>query len=588
MPIDTSINRASPSDSTSAFVRKKSNTEAIEVSKLSFFDELLSISQFASTIPNAPALPPLLPLASEGTQSSESHSETVDKASGEKPDEDDPIDDASEVATVQLIVPQQAAIQPTIQTPHSDVKSNKPKPASPIQGTAKRDQVQQGGTQDASDASNSIKSDVQASNEEVNTDLQNLQALDLQSEVDSNVAGDSLPSGIDAQGDEDEGREPELSTDDPNKSQPIRKGRASSDASEDNRDESNTGPDISSLTPVQSEGKDVTGKNTKDLQPNAEQVEQTNQFDDAAIDADQPRNRRSERLAELASSSDSSSDERDQSSDTSLSLDSSGTTAANGIEREASFISATTVATPLPPATTITPNLSPGIPNLNTLSNTSASPSTNARSATDGVSAVTASATGSGSQTSAAISTISGTTPTSSRPGAPPSEVARSNSGTQISAYQEGKLVQRVLRGVEQLANGGGQVRLRLHPAELGSLQISLKVEAGQVSAKLEVENATARDALLNNVQTLKDRLAEQGIKVASFEVDVSTDSSGSGTANSSFQGDGRSNGQAYRDNAESRFALQNNTRRTDDTNPPARTQPAAWTRNTGSLDLTV
>ena len=148
-------------------------------------------------------------------------------------------------------------------------------------------------------------------------------------------------------------------------------------------------------------------------------------------------------------------------------------------------------------------------------------------------------------------------------------------------------MVQRVLRGVEQLANGGGQVRLRLHPAELGSLQISLRVEAGLVSAKLEVENATARDALLSNVQTLKDRLAEQGIKVGSFEVEVSTDSNGSGTANSNFQSDGGSSGQSYRDNASSRFAQQNSNRLPTDPAQPERTPPL-WVRNTGSLDLTV
>jgi len=129
---------------------------------------------------------------------------------------------------------------------------------------------------------------------------------------------------------------------------------------------------------------------------------------------------------------------------------------------------------------------------------------------------------------------------------------------------------------------------LRLHPAELGSLQISLKVEAGLVSAKLEVENATARDALLSNVQTLKDRLAEQGIKVGSFEVEVSTDSSGSGTSNSNFQSDGGSSGQSYRDNATSRFAQQNSNRLPIDAVPSERKPPAVWTRNNGSLDLTV
>ena len=168
------------------------------------------------------------------------------------------------------------------------------------------------------------------------------------------------------------------------------------------------------------------------------------------------------------------------------------------------------------------------------------------------------------------------------------SEVVRSNSGTQISAYQEGKLVQRVLRGIEQLANGGGQVRLRLHPPELGALQMSLRMEGGQVFAKLEVESTTARDALLNNVQTLKDRMSDQGMKVASFDVEVSTDSTGSGMGSSNSQADGGSGNQSRWENSSSRFAQQTSNRLPTDPSPSDRKPNAVWTRTNGSLDLTV
>ena len=55
MPTDTSISRVSIPDPNAIVNRKKSNSDFVDVSKLSFFDELLSISQFASTIPEAPA-----------------------------------------------------------------------------------------------------------------------------------------------------------------------------------------------------------------------------------------------------------------------------------------------------------------------------------------------------------------------------------------------------------------------------------------------------------------------------------------------------------------------------------------------------
>ena len=149
-------------------------------------------------------------------------------------------------------------------------------------------------------------------------------------------------------------------------------------------------------------------------------------------------------------------------------------------------------------------------------------------------------------------------------------------------------MVQRVLRGIEQLANGGGQVRLRLHPPELGALQMSLRMEAGQVFAKLEVENTTARDALLNNVQTLKDRMADQGMKVAAFEVEVSTDSAGSGLGSTSSQADGGSGNQSRWENASSRFAQQNSNRLPTEPTQSEHKPSVAWTRNNGSLDLTV
>lgn len=90
-----------------------------------------------------------------------------------------------------------------------------------------------------------------------------------------------------------------------------------------------------------------------------------------------------------------------------------------------------------------------------------------------------------------------------------------------LTPRQEIRLVQRLLRGFEQLSSGEGQVKLRLHPPELGSLQMTLKVEGQVMTAKLEVENALAKDALTQNVQQLRDRLAEQGIRIERFEVQI-------------------------------------------------------------------
>jgi flagellar hook-length control protein FliK len=64
-------------------------------------------------------------------------------------------------------------------------------------------------------------------------------------------------------------------------------------------------------------------------------------------------------------------------------------------------------------------------------------------------------------------------------------------------------------------------VRLRLHPAELGSLRIDVKVLEGVLTAHLQAETPEARTALVDNLPVLRERLAEQGIRIDKFDVDL-------------------------------------------------------------------
>jgi flagellar hook-length control protein FliK len=151
--------------------------------------------------------------------------------------------------------------------------------------------------------------------------------------------------------------------------------------------------------------------------------------------------------------------------------------------------------------------------------------------------------------------------------------------------------LQRVLKGLEQFDNGGGSVRLRLHPPELGSLQITLRVEAQQVSALVEVEHSAARDVLLSNLPQLQSRLAEQGLNVSQFDVQVVDSNQWS---QGSSQGWEAGNGQGTNQNdseskRSSRYSdrLQNQLERapTADMNPSG--QPL-WTRKNGQIDVRV
>ena len=92
---------------------------------------------------------------------------------------------------------------------------------------------------------------------------------------------------------------------------------------------------------------------------------------------------------------------------------------------------------------------------------------------------------------------------------------------------ERARFVQRVARAFQAVGNSGGSVRLRLRPPDLGSLRLELTVRNGAMTARLEVETAAARNALLDNLPALRDRLAQQDIKIERFDVDLADDQSG-------------------------------------------------------------
>ncbi len=105
---------------------------------------------------------------------------------------------------------------------------------------------------------------------------------------------------------------------------------------------------------------------------------------------------------------------------------------------------------------------------------------------------------------------------------------ARSASAEAPSAEAGGnaKFVQRVAGAFRAAQDRGGEVRLRLSPPELGSLRIELTVKNGALTARLEAETQAARTILLENLPALRDRLAEQDIRIEKFDVDVREESS--------------------------------------------------------------
>jgi flagellar hook-length control protein FliK len=83
------------------------------------------------------------------------------------------------------------------------------------------------------------------------------------------------------------------------------------------------------------------------------------------------------------------------------------------------------------------------------------------------------------------------------------------------------RLLNRVARAFAIAPQRGGEIRLRLSPPELGSLHLQVQVLDGALIAHLETETADARSAVIDNLPALRERLAEQGIRVERFDVDL-------------------------------------------------------------------
>lgn len=86
------------------------------------------------------------------------------------------------------------------------------------------------------------------------------------------------------------------------------------------------------------------------------------------------------------------------------------------------------------------------------------------------------------------------------------------------------RFVSRVAKAIHTANERGGALQLRLAPPELGALKIELSIKDGVMSAALEADNTSARRLLLDHLPALRERLAEQNIRVERFDVDVRQD----------------------------------------------------------------
>jgi flagellar hook-length control protein FliK len=113
--------------------------------------------------------------------------------------------------------------------------------------------------------------------------------------------------------------------------------------------------------------------------------------------------------------------------------------------------------------------------------------------------------------------------------------------GEELHRVDAARFVGRVARAFHTAQERGGTLQLRLSPPELGAVKLDLVVKDGLLAASLETESHAARRVLLEHLPALRDRLAEQNIRVEKFDVEVRREGGGQQQAASHHQPGGQS-----------------------------------------------
>ncbi len=102
---------------------------------------------------------------------------------------------------------------------------------------------------------------------------------------------------------------------------------------------------------------------------------------------------------------------------------------------------------------------------------------------------------------------------------------------------------------LQQAAETGQSLKIRLNPPELGTLQIEISRQAGQTIALLEVESVAAKTIILEQIALLRDSLQQQGLKLDQLTVEVNEQFAQS-AGQESLQQDQSGNPEHHRDHS--------------------------------------
>ena len=130
-----------------------------------------------------------------------------------------------------------------------------------------------------------------------------------------------------------------------------------------------------------------------------------------------------------------------------------------------------------------------------------------------------ASATSSSGLTSNVQPANRSTTPVSESAAKKPTMASKNLQATE--AVNRAKLIQRVSKAFQHLGPDGGHVRLRLAPAELGTVRLEMHMHERRIQARVVAESEAAATVLREHLPELRQRLESQGIQIERFQIDV-------------------------------------------------------------------
>lgn len=130
-------------------------------------------------------------------------------------------------------------------------------------------------------------------------------------------------------------------------------------------------------------------------------------------------------------------------------------------------------------------------------------------------------------------------------PTASPTQLFGTQSATSSafgSSVDPSAIVEQVVRSMAMRtqSDGTSEVRMRLSPEHLGEVTLNLKVDGSNVSATAVAQNADVRNALVAHQQQLARSLADSGLKLTSFSVNLSGGGAGNHDQRDRTSGFGR------------------------------------------------